>query len=204
MQIFGISIIRKDQLSSLILCEAQELSSFNFLSRAGAGQFISFSSKTIAERTEMGVRQSIEEKENIVHAYTNMMGLSGVIVCDKEYPARVAFALITKILDDFLAAIPREDIAKASTSNRERVQTFKTELERYLQRYQDPFQADPIMRVQKELDETKIVLHKSIQSLLERGEKLDDLVAKSDELGSQSKLFFKHAQKTNSGCCVIM
>lgn len=57
------------------------------------------------------------------------------------------------------------------------------------------------MRVQKELDETKIVLHKTMESLLARGEKLDDLVAKSDELSSASKTFYKTAKKTNS-CCV--
>lgn len=41
-----------------------------------------------------------------------------------------------------------------------------------------------------------------MDSLLQRGEKLDDLVARSDELGAQSKMFFKSAKKTNS-CCTI-
>jgi hypothetical protein len=46
------------------------------------------------------------------------------------------------------------------------------------------------MRIQKELDETKIVLHKTIESVLQRGEKIDDLVAKSDGLSAQSKMFY--------------
>jgi len=46
------------------------------------------------------------------------------------------------------------------------------------------------MRIQKELDETKIVLHKTIESVLQRGEKIDDLVAKSDGLSAQSKAFY--------------
>lgn len=33
--------------------------------------------------------------------------------------------------------------------------------------------------------------NKTMDSLLERGEKLDDLVAKSEHLGSQSKAFYK-------------
>ena len=57
-------------------------------------------------------------------------------------------------------------------------------------KYQDPQQADSIMRIQKELDETKIVLHKTIESVLQRGEKIDDLVAKSDGLSAQSKMFY--------------
>ena len=51
------------------------------------------------------------------------------------------------------------------------------------------------MKVQKELDETKIVLHKTIESVLERGEKIDSLVEKSDGLSAQSKMFY-------SMCCL--
>lgn len=46
------------------------------------------------------------------------------------------------------------------------------------------------MKIQKELDETKIVLHKTIESVLERGEKIDTLVQKSDGLSAQSKMFY--------------
>jgi synaptobrevin family protein YKT6 len=52
-----------------------------------------------------------------------------------------------------------------------------------------------MMRVQAELDETKNVLHKTIESILERGQKIDDLVDKSDALSAGSKLFFKSAKK---------
>lgn len=58
-------------------------------------------------------------------------------------------------------------------------------------------------QIQKELDETKIVLHKTIESVLERGEKIDSLVAKSDGLSAQSKMFYTQAKKQNS-CCVMM
>lgn len=59
------------------------------------------------------------------------------------------------------------------------------------------------MRIQKELDETKITLHKTIESVLQRGEKIDDLVSKSDGLSAQSKMFYTQAKKQNS-CCVVM
>ena len=59
------------------------------------------------------------------------------------------------------------------------------------------------MRVQKELDETKIVLHKTIDSVLDRGEKLNSLVEKSTDLSMASQMFYKQARKQNQ-CCVIM
>lgn len=65
---------------------------------------------------------------------------------------------------------------------------------------QDPATVDPMTKMQNELDETKIILHSTIAAVLERGEKLDDLVSKSDNLSLQSKTFYKTAKKTNS-CC---
>lgn len=110
----------------------------------------------------------------------------------------------------------------------------------YVVRYQDPRQADAIMKVQQELDETKIVLvsgmerganasamvphtidkltsfptslfhlcpaspqHKTIESVLARGEHLDSLVERSETLQASSKMFYKSAKKQNS-CCVVM
>uniref|UniRef100_A0A3Q3WHS2 YKT6 v-SNARE homolog n=1 Tax=Mola mola TaxID=94237 RepID=A0A3Q3WHS2_MOLML len=67
----------------------------------------------------------------------------------------------------------------------------------------NPKEADAMTKVQAELDETKIILHSTMESLLQRGEKLDDLVAKSEHLGNQSKAFYKTARKQNS-CCEIM
>jgi synaptobrevin homolog YKT6 len=60
------------------------------------------------------------------------------------------------------------------------------------------------MKVQAELDETKVVLHKTIESVLERGEKLDSLVERSDALSSQSRLFYKTAKKQVFPCVILL
>lgn len=67
-------------------------------------------------------------------------------------------------------------------------------------KYQDPLQADKLGKIQKDLDDTKIVLHETIDSLLARGEKLENLVDKSNDLSLASKMFYKQAKATNS-CC---
>ncbi|GKT48570.1 synembryn-like protein C3E7.04c [Colletotrichum spaethianum] len=100
-------------------------------------------------------------------------------------------------VDEFLTKHPRSTWATGEPN------LALPELKEYLTKYQDPQQADSILKIQKELDETKIVLHKTIQSVLERGEKIDDLVAKSDGLSSQSKMFYQQAKKQNS-CCIVM
>ncbi len=87
-------------------------------------------------------------------------------------------------MDEFLAKHPRSTWANSNPT------LAFPELKDYIVKYQDPQQADSIMKIQKELDETKIVLHKTIESVLQRGEKIDDLVAKSDGLSAQSKMFY--------------
>ena len=56
---------------------------------------------------------------------------------------------------------------------------------------QDPAQADKLTKIQKDLDETKVILHQTIDSMLQRGEKLDDLVGKSHDLSMASQIFYK-------------
>ena len=80
------------------------------------------------------------------------------------------------------------------------VQGFVGTLDVYLKKYQDPSAVDPMAKMQSEVDETKIILHNTIAAVLDRGEKLDDLAQKSDELSFHSKAFIKTARKTNS-CC---
>ena len=133
------------------------------------------------------------------HVYSRTEGIAGIIISDAEYPSLVAHQLLSKIVDEFLTRYPRNTF---TGDNLPLPFPFPT-LKEYITKYQDPTQADSIMKIQKELDETKIVLHKTIESVLERGEKIDSLVQKSDGLSAQSKMFYGQAKKQNS-CCTIM
>ncbi|OBR12333.1 Synaptobrevin [Colletotrichum higginsianum IMI 349063] len=163
-------------------------------------EFMTLFSKKVAESTRPGQRQDIEEGDNTFHCVGRSEGICGVIISDHQYPSLVAHQLLSKIsssVDEFLTKHPRSTWATGEPK------LVLPELKEYLTKYQDPQQADSILKIQKELDETKIVLHKTIQSVLERGEKIDDLVAKSDGLSSQSKMFYQQAKKQNS-CCSVM
>ena len=48
-----------------------------------------------------------------------------------------------------------------------------------------------------------IYIYIYMYSVLQRGEKLEDLVERSGELSAQSKLFYKQAKRANS-CCVVI
>lgn len=130
----------------------------------------------------MGQRSTIEHEGHLVHVQVRSSGLAAVAVCDEEYPSRVAFTLLMKVLEDFVTLHP-EPAWRSATS-----ELPFPQLNEMVTKYQDPHEADAIMKIQKDLDETKIILHKTIDSVLERGVKLDNLVEKSTDLSAQSKM----------------
>ncbi|TKA32053.1 hypothetical protein B0A50_01299 [Salinomyces thailandicus] len=199
MKILYIGILRNEDKPAVELCAERDLSSYSRFTRTSVGEFMSLFSKTVAERTRPGQRQDVEEQSYTFHAYARSEGAAGIMITDQEYPALVAHQLLGKVLDEFLSRYPRS----AFSGNVGAEGCPFPPLKEYIVKYQDPQQADSIMKIQKELDETKIVLHKTIESVLERGEKIDSLVAKSDGLSAQSKMFYTQAKKQNS-CCVVM
>merc|ERR1719203_2182818 len=67
-------------------------------------------------------------------------------------------------------------------------------------KYQNPEEADNVMRIQKNLDDVKDVMHRNIEEVLERGENLDQLMVKSEDLSTTSYKFYRTARNANS-CC---
>ena len=119
---------------------------------------ITFFTKTITKRTPLGQRQSVQNEgsrnyisprlnliyfssfeEYFVHVYMRTDGLCACITCDAEYPPRVAFSLLTKLLEDFTAFLP------GWISEKRQEAIVWPQLEKDLAKYQDPANADQIM-----------------------------------------------------------
>ncbi|KAL5532255.1 YKT6 [Sanghuangporus sanghuang] len=204
MKIYALSILNVTPGGSAkMLTSASDLSSFSFYQRGTISEFLAFFSGLVSERTQPGERQSFtdvdkKDSEYVFHCYNRggPESIAAVMVSDKEYPRRAAFSVLTKALETFTTKVPASSYSNPSSIS-------FPDLKEFVAQYQDPRNADSIMRLQGELDETKLVMHQTIESVLKRGEKLDDLVARSEMLGSQSKRFYTTAKKQNS-CCVIM
>ncbi|RWS08220.1 synaptobrevin YKT6-like protein [Dinothrombium tinctorium] len=199
VKLFHISILYKHTNNDVkALKTASDLSSFGFFQRNSVAEFMNFTCKVLIERSDIPSRVSVKEKDYLCHAYLRSDRLCAVIISDQEYPHRVAHTLITKILDEFSTAIP----SSSWLTLNENGAPF-TGLDAYLAKYQNPKEADAMTKLQNDLDETKIILHNTITALLQRGEKLDELVEKSRDLSAQSKVFYKTARKTNQ-CCHLL
>ncbi|GJM92454.1 hypothetical protein PR202_ga08930 [Eleusine coracana subsp. coracana] len=184
---------------AVVLANATDVSHFGYFQRNAAREFIVFVARTVAQRTPPGQRQSVQHEvphasavcpisiEYKVHSY-NRNGLVAVAFMDDHYP----------VLDEYQKAFG--DSWKSASADATQPWPFLTDA---LTKFQDPAEADKLMKIQRDLDETKIILHKTIESVLERGERLDSLVEKSSDLSAASQMFYKQAKKTNS-CCTIL
>ena len=56
------------------------------------------------------------------------------------------------------------------------------------------------MKIQKDLDEVTDIMHRNIEEVIHRGETLDTLMVRSEDLSRGSIEFNRRAKKMNS-CC---
>lgn len=83
------------------------------------------------------------------------------MVITKDYPNLAAHSVLSKLMDQFLSEVPLDTIRAASKDG---AVSFPA-LQDYLNNYQNANEANSIAKIQQELDETKIVLHKAIDSV---------------------------------------
>ena len=72
-----------------------------------------------------------------------------------------------------------------------------------LKKFQDPKEVDKLEKLKEELKQVEEICHKNLDGLLKRGEDLDKLMAKSQDVSNLSLDFYKQAKKANSRCCSL-
>ena len=75
---------------------------------------LSFVGRTVARRTQVGQRQTVQQEEYYCHAF-NKDGLVGIAFVDADYPARAGFCVVNKVLEDFM--LLRGDAWRGATAD---------------------------------------------------------------------------------------
>ncbi|OJD13315.1 hypothetical protein AJ78_06219 [Emergomyces pasteurianus Ep9510] len=190
-------------------------------------ELIAFTAKELCKNIQPNVITKITEKIGTIYFLDPGNGVATFLVTSADYEAPatdlndtpaeiiVKYArrkLESKIGVDFPLTLKSKDEVdpKDSRKQDELITAAKNELNAYLTRAnQEPNNVrkitldDRITGIQDQLDDVKKVMHKTIDEALKRGEALDSLIAKSDNLSLQSKAFAAQAKKQNS-CCVVM
>ena len=202
MKLVWSAVIRPKEPNACILTSAEKLDHIGYFVRSTAREAFVFAGRTLAnQKTPPGGRVSVNEANHICNVYADPAGRwCAVCFVTEDYPQRVAFDYLSKLSDAFLKATGGR--VDDSADNRAPV-GFAAEHSALLGSYQNANEVDKLTKIQNELEQTKVVMHRTIEEALQRGVKIDGLVAKSQDLSGSSKMFFKTAKKQNQ-CCTYM
>lgn len=223
MVVYAIYIFKKKDKKTTLLSRSENLYDFNILGRNSIRSFMKFGANELINRTEKGSPRTIIYKNFLLHSNithsTRSNEVDGrkeygsVIITDQDYNSRVAYKLveesinmyITKYYEKFEQKTTLKNIGNDGNFNGnfngKKINKFP-ELDTLLINYQDPSHIDKVIKVNNLLDENLITIRETVESLLERGEKIDSLVEKSDDLSKTSRMFYYKAKKNNN-CCWI-
>nr|XP_042897024.1 synaptobrevin homolog YKT6-like [Parasteatoda tepidariorum] len=196
--IYFLAVLRKNSAKSVILSSVSDLSEFGFFQKRSVKEFMHFSSVILVERTEPDVKVSVQQQGYMCNAFVRPDNLAAVVVTDDEYPTTKAHTCLTHLLNAFSSSI-KPEIWALSDADLE-FPEIKTIFKMFSNPVKEPVSAAGL---EEELDETKIILHKTVVGILRRGENLDDLIRTADDISEQSKAFYKSARKSNS-CCTAL
>lgn len=172
-----------------------QLTDFYFFSRAHIRELMLFSCRMIVQRITPDIfyriqldadHQRMFEKYELNNLIVNCLrtpsGHACCVVSRRKYTAAPILKLITECL--------YEDLTH-------------TQVEHTIKRMDTQLQDDVIGDIENDIAHIKAELLISIDKLLERGEKLDDLISKAEDLSATTRTFNKNAERLNR-CCIIL
>lgn len=128
-------------------------------------------------------------------------------VCEADVGIRIPFAFLGDIQNRFFATFGQ----KVPSPNINYSDSFgRVMQDRMLYFSEDP-NSDKINRVKKEIDEVKVVMERNIEKVLDRGEKIEILLSKTEDLSYSSFDFKKNATRVkrkmwwkSKGACIAL
>ena len=200
MRILSIHVFSLYKAKPIILSSAFTLSFVSIFQRGTLKDFLNFHSRLVIERVEKDTHAQVQLEKGICYAIANEDKIGVTIICDEEYPKRVAIDFVLKIHDNFKIFMNQN---KLDLNNYDKDTDVKFDyITKEIEAWQDPSKKDNIMKLQNELNDVADIMKQNINELLNREESLESLMAKSQDLSSASVNFYKQAKKTNS-CCNI-
>lgn len=114
-EVFSLKIFKYQRDNCVEIADYENLSGrFSFFQRPTVREFLRFNARTVANRTEMGKRQSIEltfegQKLGMCHTWVHPAGLAATVITEPNYNLRVAYTMISDTLQAFARAYPNGD-----------------------------------------------------------------------------------------------
>eukprot|EP01059_Diplonema_ambulator_P006340 TRINITY_DN16081_c0_g1_i5.p1 TRINITY_DN16081_c0_g1~~TRINITY_DN16081_c0_g1_i5.p1 ORF type:complete len:227 (+),score=83.40 TRINITY_DN16081_c0_g1_i5:53-733(+) len=141
--------------------------------------------KVILERIRVENHKMTYTYDKSLFHYIVEDGIVYLCMADEELDRRIPFEFLEAVKKNFKSAY----LGKWSTvTTMKSASDFTTELKRQLD-IANSGENDIIRKVKKDIDETKDIMNKNIDTLLTRGEKIDILSTRADELNTGATKF---------------
>ncbi|KAF5833666.1 R-SNARE protein, VAMP71-family [Dunaliella salina] len=158
---------------------------------SGVGGNANLVALKIAEKLgQEDTRVSYTQDRHMFHCLVRD-GLTFLVMAEESFGRRIPFALLEDVKNRFLASYGAAREAVAYEYQTE----FAPVLAERMQFYGTNPQADTLNRVKGDLVEVKHIMIENIEKVLERGEKLDLLVDKTDNLQETAFTFRREARR---------
>ena len=198
MKILSIHVFSLYNDKPIILSSAFALSFVSIFQRGTLKDFLNFHSRLVIERVAKDTHAQVQLEKGICYAISNSDKIGVTMICDEEYPKRVAIDFLLKIHDNFKTFLQEKkiDLNMFTSDTDVKYDYIANEIEGW----QDPSKKDTLMKLQNELNDVTDIMRQNLNELLKREENLESLMQKSNDLSATSVNFYKQAKKTNS-CC---
>ena len=198
MRILSIHIFSLHMNKPIILSSAYAVSFVSIFQRGTLKDFLKFHSRLVIERVAKDTHAQVSLEKGICYAIANSDKIGLTMICDEEYPKRVAIDFLLKIHADFKTFIAEKklDLNLYTNDTDVKYDYIANEIEDW----QDPSKKDNLMKLQSEINDVADIMRQNLNELLKREENLESLMQKSSDLSATSVSFYKQAKKTNS-CC---
>ena len=154
MRILSIHIFSLHNAEPIILSSAFELSFVSIFQRGTLKEFLNFHSRLVIGRLQPEQNLEVQLEKGICYAVTNSDKLGATLICDEEYPKRVAIDLLLKLLEKVTTFIYQNKI-NVNSYNKDTNIKF-TELDKTIQDAQNPEKIDNIVKIKSQLNEISL------------------------------------------------
>ena len=101
MKILSIHVFSLYNDKPIILSSAFALSFVSIFQRGTLKDFLNFHSRLVIERVTKDTHAQVQLEKGICYAISNSDKIGVTMICDEEYPKRVAIDFLLKIHDNF-------------------------------------------------------------------------------------------------------
>jgi len=148
---------------------------------------------------QSAAKMSYESGDFVFH-YMIENGICYLMLCDKNYPKRLAFLFLDEISREFVSSLRIEHgdewLRELETVGRAYAFIkFDQIIQRKRREYADPNSSANMRKLNDELASIHHIMRKTIDDVLDRGSKLDDVQEMSKNLASDSKKYKWGAKK---------